>query len=188
MDLRRLPAPALCALALLGAACGGGMQSVHSTTTTRAETSVPLTRVIKAGGLTFRIPRSWAVGYGVCRCAWGMPDTATLDNGPETGGVACNCPSESSDAPSGLHLYEGQSGLTPGGQSGMINGLQAVVSLDTSDATLVATVPAINQWVTISPGPLPASRSTRQQDVTIERQILATFTANPDGPSGSPTR
>jgi hypothetical protein len=186
MNPRQVKTSALAALALVGAACGGGTPSVQSTTTTRAETSVPLTRVIRAGELTFRIPGSWAVGYGTCRCAWGLPDTATLDNGPETGGVACNCPEESSDAPSGLHLYEGRSGLSPGGQPTTVNGLRAVVSLDTSDATLVANVPAINQWVTISPGPRPARGSTRQQEVAVERRILATLAATSDMPTASP--
>jgi hypothetical protein len=106
-----------------------------------------------------------------------LPNTATLDNGPEEGGVACGCPEEAGDGPSGLHLYEGESGLSPDGKSELINGLQAVVSLDTSNATLTATFPAINQWVAISPGPQSADASTRLRQVTIEKQILATFRA-----------
>jgi hypothetical protein len=135
-----------------------------------------LQQVIKAGRLMFKLPHSWAVGYGFCRCAWGKPDTATLENGPQKGGVACNCPAESSTAPSGLHLYEGQSGLISGGRPTVINGLQALVSLDTSNATMTATFPGVSQWITISPGPQSAAVSTRLQQVAVERQILATFT------------
>lgn len=182
MSLRRLSTPALCAIAVLGAACGGGVQSVHSTTATRPPTSIPLPQVIRAGRLMFKLPLSWAVSHGVCRCAWGLPDTATLDNGPEEGGVACNCPEESSDAPSGLHLYEGDSGLTSDGKPTVINDLQAVVSLDTSTATMTASFPAINQWITISPGPQPAEVATRLHQVAIERQILATFASDANAP------
>jgi hypothetical protein len=130
----------------------------------------------------FKIPLWWAVGYGVCRCGWGTPDTATLDNGPQEGGVACNCPNESSNAPSGLHLYEGQSGLTSGGRPAVINDVRALVSLDTSNATMTATFPGVDQWITISPGPQSANVSTRLDQVAIERQILATFTLASNGP------
>jgi hypothetical protein len=182
MSLRLLRTPALCAIAVLGTACGGVAQSVHSTTTTRPVGSDSLQQVIKAGRLMFKLPLSWAVGYGVCRCAWGSPDTATLDNGPQEGGVACNCPAESSNAPSGLHLYEGQSGFISGGRPTVINDLEALVSLDTSNAIMTATFPGVDQWITISPDPQSANLSTRLHQVAIERQILATFTVNSNVP------
>ena len=81
MSLRLLRTPALCALAVLGTACGGVVQSVHSTTTTRPVGSDSLHQVIKAGELMFKVPLSWAVGYGACRCAWGIPDTAPSTTG-----------------------------------------------------------------------------------------------------------
>ena len=176
MSVRQLRASAVCAITALAAACGGGAQSVHSATT-RPETSISLPQIVRAGRLAFKLPLSWAVSHGICQCAWGMPDTATLDNGPRDGGVACSCPEESSDAPSGLHLYEGESGLGSGGKPTVINGLQANVSLNTSNATMIATFPGINQWVAISPGPPSTDVATRQHQVAVERQILATFTA-----------
>jgi hypothetical protein len=57
----------------------------------------------------------------------------------------------------------------------VINHLQAVVSMDASTATMSATFPKINQWVTIAPGPQTTDVTTRQHQVAIERQILATF-------------
>jgi len=178
MSLRLLRTPALCALAVWGTACGGVVQSVHSTTTTRPVGSDSLHQVIKAGQLIFKVPLSWAVGYGACRCAWGVPNTATLNNGPQEGGVACSCPEMSDNAPSGLHLYEGHSGLVAGGRPTVINDLHALVSMDTSNETVVATFPSVDQWVTIGPGPQSANTSTRLNQVAIERQILATFTVS----------
>lgn len=176
MSLRRFWVPPLCAIALLGTACGGVAQSVHSTTTTRP--AGPLQRVVEAGRLTFKLPLSWAVGDGLCRCAWGIPNTATLYNGPQEGGVVCSCPEMSDNASSGLHLYEGQGGLVAGGRPTVINNLHAFVSMDTSNATLVATFPSVDQWITIAPGPQSASASTRSHQVAVERQILSTFTVN----------
>jgi hypothetical protein len=175
---------ALCVVAVLAAACGGAAQSVQPSTTTRplavARSTTPplavasLQRVVAAGRLTFQLPSSWIVGYGTCRCGWGEPNTATLDNGPQGGGVSCNCPAESDNAPSGLHLYEGQSGLISGGRPMVINGLQAFVALDVSTAMLIATFPGMDQWITISPAPPSRTLSTNPQQVVLERQILAT--------------
>lgn len=180
MKLRRSGTLFLCTIAVLLTACGGVAQSVPPTTTLPVA-SGSLLKVIKVGRLAFKVPLSWAVGYGTCQCAWGVPNTATLDNGPQEGEVACSCPEERDDAPPGLHLYEGESGLISGGRPMVINGLQARVSLDASNATMIATFPGANQWITISPGPRSASASTRLHQVAIEREILATFTVNPSG-------
>ena len=173
----RLKIPTLCAIALLSSACGGAGKSVDSTTTSRPTGSDHLQQVVTAGSLTFKVPLSWTVGYGLCRCAWGSPNTVTLDNGPQSGRVVCNCPEMSDDAPSGLHLYEGQAALVAGGRPIVINNLHAFVSIDTSNATVIATFPSVDQWITIGPGPQSAKSSTRLNQVAIERQILATFGA-----------
>lgn len=182
MGLKSSRAPAVLAIALVCSACGTG-QSTRAATTTRPPAAASLPQVVDAGRLTFRLPTSWKVGYGTCRCGWGEPDTATLDNGPQEGGVACSCPLEPSDAPSGLHLYEGQSGLVYGGMSTMINGLHVMVGLDTTTATLTATFPDLDQWLTISPAPPSESASDTMEQVALEKQILSTVSAAP--PSGT---
>ncbi len=181
MGLNGSRASALCAIAVLATACGGAARSIHSTTTTRPLATASLEQPVTAGRLTFKLPSSWIVGSGVCRCGWGTPDTATLDNGPQEEGVSCNCPAELSGVPSGLHLYEGQSGLISGGSPMTINGLDVLVSLDTSNATLTATFPSIDQWMTISPAPSAATVTTDLQQVALERQILSTVSAAPSG-------
>jgi hypothetical protein len=171
----------LCLVAVVATACGGASPSVHPPTTTRPP-AASLDRVVDAGRLTFKIPSSWTVGYGTCRCGWGVPDTATLDNGPQAaGGVACNCPAEISSAPSGLHLYEGQAGLVAGGSPATINGVRAQVGLDVAEASLTATFPDIDQWITISPAPPSGTGASRLRQVALERQILATVTVLPGG-------
>lgn len=179
MSLRPLRASALCAIAVLVAACGGAARSIHPTTTTRPLAAASLPRAVIAGQLTFKIPSSWTVEHGTCRCGWGEPSTATLDNGPQEGGVACSCPMESSDAPSGLHLYEGQAGLISGGKPTEINGLRALVGLDMSKATITATFPGVDQWITISSAPPSRKASDKLQQVALERQILATVHGPP---------
>ncbi len=179
MRLNPLRASALCVVAVLGAACGQATQSINRSRTTRPLEVASLQQAVAAGRLTFRLPSSWVVGYGTCRCAWGEPDTATLDNGPQEARVACSCPSESDRAASGLHLYEGQAGLISGGRPMVINGLHAFVGLDASTATLTATFPGTDQWITISPAPLAQARSTNLQQVALERQILATVKLAP---------
>jgi hypothetical protein len=174
MSLKPLRVSALCVIAILVTACGGTARSIHPTTTTRPLVAASLQQVVTAGQLSFRIPSSWTVGHGICRCGWGEPSTATLDNGPQVGGVACSCPMESSDAPSGLHLYEGQTGLTSGGSPTVIHGLRALVGLDTSSATLTATFPGVDQWITIGPAPLSKNLASEIQQLVLERQILAT--------------
>src|SRR5664280_728171 len=179
MGLKSLRASAVCMIAILGSACGA-VQSNHSSTTTRSPPTASLQQVVTSGRLTFRLPSSWTVGYGTCRCGWGKPDTATLNNGPQGGGVTCSCPLERSDAPSGLHLYEGQSGLISGGKPTMINGIHTLVGLNTSSATLTATFPGVDQWITISPAPSSRTASSTLQQVAQERQILAAVTAAPE--------
>jgi hypothetical protein len=162
-------------MAVMVTACGGPARSIHPTMSTPPPAAAAPQQTITAGQLTFEIPSSWDVEHGTCRCGWGQPDTATLDNGPQQGGVACNCPMESSAAPSGLHLYEGQGGLISGGRLTVINGLRARVELDTSDAALTAVFPEIDQWMTISPDPL----SRKIQPIALEKRILATVHGRP---------
>jgi hypothetical protein len=183
MSLRPLRTAALCVVSVLGAACGGVSQSAHPTTRPRAVTS--LQQIVTAGRLRFAIPSSWTVGHGYCRCGWGRPDTATLDNGPQRGGVACNCPAEAGDAPPGLHLYAGQGGLIPSGKRMTINGVQSLVGLDTSTAALTATFPSVNQWITISPAPPSGTATSNLQRVQLEKLILATVKVVPGGRSTS---
>ena len=179
MSVKPLRASALCVMAILVTACGGTARAIDPTTTTRPLGAASLQQAVTAGQLSFKIPSSWTVGHGICRCGWGEPSTATLDNGPQQGGVACNCPLESSDAPSGLHLYEGQTGLISGGTPTVIHGLRALVGLDTSSATLTATFPGIDQWITISSAPLSMSLASRLQQLVLEKQILATVQGRP---------
>ena len=174
MGLRPLGAAGLCVVSVLGAACGGVSQSARSTTT-RPPAANTLQQVVTAGQLRFAIPSTWTVGHGTCRCGWGQPSTATLDNGHQGGGVVCSCPAEGGDAPSALHLYEGRGGLVPGGKPTMINGIQTFVELDTSTATLTATFPSINQWITISPAPPSGTATSNRRQVALERLILATM-------------
>ncbi len=177
MRLRLLRTTAVGVVAVLGAGCGGAAPSAHPTTT---RPSAPGTqRQVAAGRLTFTVPSSWTVGEGVCRCGWGRPDTATLDNGPQGGGVTCNCPSEAEDVPSGLHLYEGQGGLLPGGRATTVHGVKALVGLDSSTATLTATFPDIDQWITIGPAPPPGTDSNRLQQIALEKRILGSVTMVP---------
>ena len=185
MRLKPLRTSALCVVAVLGTACGGAAQSIHPTTTTRPLDAASLQQVVTAGLLTFKVPSSWKVGYGTCRCAWGEPDTATLDNGPQGGGAACNCPTESSDAPSGLHLYEGQTGLISGDRPTMIDGTRALVGQDTSNAMLTATFPGVDQWITIGPAPSSRTAFDNQQQIALEKQILATVKVDPGSGSAS---
>jgi len=177
--LTTLTASALCFVAVLGTACGGPAQSIHPTTTTRPLDTSSLKQVVTAGQLTFRLPSSWKVGHGTCRCGWGNPETAILDNGPQESRALCNCPNESSNAPSGLHLYEGRTGVISGGSPTMIDGTQAFVGLDTSKATLTITFPGIDQWITISPAPPSRTASGKQQQIVLEKQILATVKVVP---------
>jgi len=141
--------------------------------------SASLKQVVRAGQLFFKLPTSWAVGHGTCRCGWGTPDTATLDNGSQGGDSACNCPADSGAAASGLHLYEGYGGLIPGGRPTEIGGLLAFVSLDSSTATMTATFPGVDQWITISPAPHSRTYSTHLQQVALEKQIFATVKVDP---------
>jgi hypothetical protein len=179
IGLKRLAVSSLCIVAVMGTACGGTAQSVHSTTTTRPSAAASRQQVVSAGRLTFALPSTWAVGYGTCRCGWGEPDTATLNNGPQGEGPVCNCPMESSNAPSGLHLYEGQTGLIPGGTPTMINGIQAFVGMDISNASVTATFPGVDQWITISPAPPSRAVSGNRQQIALEKQILATVKSSP---------
>lgn len=179
MGLRPLGTAGLCVVSVLGAACGGVSQSAHSTTTPPPAAS-PLQQVVTAGQLRFAIPSTWSVGHGTCRCNWGQPSTATLDNGHQVGGVVCSCPAEAADAPSGLHLYEGHGGLVPAGKHTTINGIQSLVELDTSTATLTATFPSVNQWITISPAPPSGTATSNRQQVALEKLILATVEVVPD--------
>jgi hypothetical protein len=180
MSLKPLRTSLLGLVALLGAACGGTAQSIHPTTTIRTlDRAASLQQVVIAVQLTFKVPSSWKVGYGTCRCGWGKPDTATLNNGPQGGGVVCHCPMESANAPSGLHLYEGQTGLISGGRPTTINGVHALVGLDMSNATLTATFPGLDQWITIGPGPTSRSDSGSHQQIALEKRILATVKVVP---------
>jgi len=185
MSRRRLAVSALCVVAVTGTACGGAAQSVHSTTTTRRMAAVSLQQVVTDGRLTFKLPSSWSIGYGTCRCGWGDPDTATLDNGPQGGGVTCNCAMESGNAPSGLHLYEGRTGLLPGGTPTMINGAPAFVGVDNSNAIVTATFPDVDQWITISPAPPSRAVSDSLQQIALEKRILATVKVVTGGGSTS---
>ncbi len=168
----------LCLVAVGAAACGGAAQSVHSTTTSHTVVSARLPQMVTVGHLQFELPASWKVGYGTCRCGFGQPDTATLDNGPQGGGVECSCPAEISSARSGLHLYEGQTGLIPGGTPTVLRGLQALVSLDTANATLTATFPGLDQWIMISPAPPAESPSIHRQQFAVEKEILGTVSVD----------
>ena len=185
--MRSIPmgAAVLIASAALGTACGGTTQSAHSTPTTTTTRQPPavtgLQQEVTAGRLRFTIPSSWTVGYGTCRCNWGAPDTAMLDNGHQNGGVLCSCPAESTTAPSALHLYEGQGGLAPGGRPTELNGVRATVATDPSTATLTATFPGVDQWITIGPAPSSTSGSITAQQADQEREILATVTLLPGG-------
>ena len=182
MDRRPVRTAALGVVALLAAACGGGTASVRTTTTTTRPATVPAgLQAVTAGHLRFDLPASWTIGYGACRCSWGTPDTATLNNGAEEGGVACNCPMESSTAPSGLHLYEGQGGLISAGTPTEVGGGRALVELDSSTAVLTATFPGVDQWMIIGPGPSSASTGITRQQMAQEKQILATVEVLPGG-------
>jgi hypothetical protein len=86
---------------------------------------------------------------------------------------------ESGNAPSGLHLYEGQTGLISGGKPTMIGGTQALVGLDASKATMTITFPSVDQWITIGPGPSSRTASGNQQQIGLEKQILATIKVVP---------
>jgi|GEM_PF-5649370 len=175
----------LCVVAVLVSACGSTTESAHSTSTTRPPTSTLLGQVVDSGHLTFKLPSSWLVSHGTCRCGWGEPATATLDNGPPTGGVACSCPAEVSSAPSGLHLYEGQGGLLRGGTPTTVNGVRALVSLDLARATLTATFPDQDQWISISPAPSAKTIADTLGQATLERQILATVNVIPANSASS---
>jgi hypothetical protein len=179
MSVKPLRTSLLCILAVLAAACGGTAQSVHPTTTTRPLDGPSLQQAVTAGRLTFKLPSSWVVSHGTCRCAWGEPDTATLNNGPQRGEVACGCPAESSIAPSGLHLYEGQTGLISGGRPTMIDGTRALVGLDTLRATLTVTIPGVDQWITIGPAPSSSTLYVNTQQIALEKQILKTIKVVP---------
>jgi hypothetical protein len=146
--------------------------------TTRPKPLAWLQQVVRTGQLTFKLPSSWEVGYGTCRCGWGTPDTATLDNGPQAGEVSCSCPEEAANAPSGLHLYKGSRGLIPGGTPTVINGLRVLVSRDTSNATMTATFAGVDQWIA-DPAPSSESVSTLRRRAAIEQGILATVTLDP---------
>ena len=185
----------LCGIAVLGTACGGAVQSTHPATThpatthpattTRPIATSDLQQVVSAGRLTFALPSSWAVGYGTCRCGWGAPGTATLGNGQQTPGVMCSCPMESGTAPSALHLYEGHGGLVPGGIPTEIHGVRVLVALDPSTATLSATYPVVDQWITIGPAPQSTSGSVTAQQVALERQVLESVAVVPGSPGGA---
>ena len=97
----------------------------------------------------------------------------------------CGCPEESSNALSGLHLYEGHTGLIPGGKPTVINGLQALVSLDTSNGTMTATFPGVDQWITMSPTPPSGTLSTHLRQVALEKQILSTVQVDPSSDGAS---
>ena len=181
MSRRPWGVSALCVAAALGAGCGGAGTSIPATTMTRPPSGPSLRQVVTAGRLTFELPTSWTVGSGFCRCSWGKPDSATLNNGPQEGGVMCNCPMESSNVPSGLHLYEGQGGLVSAGMPTTINGARVLVEFDTSNTVLTATFPGVDQWITISPGPRSGTAFTNLQQIALEKRILSTVKAIPNG-------
>ncbi len=62
-----------------------------------------------------------------------------------------------------------------------INGVRAVVALDPSTATLSATFPVVDQWISIGPAPWSTSASVTAQQVALERQILSTVAVVPGG-------
>jgi hypothetical protein len=66
-----------------------------------------------------------------------------------------------------------------------INGNRSLVGLDTSTATLTATFPTVNQWITISPAPAAGTATTNLQQVELEKLILATVKVVPGGTSTS---
>ncbi len=142
-SLNPFRAPALCVLAVIGAACGGAARSLPPTTTIRPVTSASLEQVVRAGQLVLQLPSSWSVGSGICRCGWEHP-TGNVGQRPAGGGVLCSCSMEEADAASGLHLYEGSTGLIQGGKPEVVNGLQALVSVDTTTATMTAT---FREWI-----------------------------------------
>ena len=100
--------------------------------------------------------------------------------------MACNCPAESSNAPSGLHLYEGYTGLIPGGKPAVIHGLQALVSVDASKGTMTATFPGVDQWITIGPAPPSVASSTDLRQIALEKAILSTVQVDPSS-DGAPS-
>jgi len=67
----------------------------------------------------------------------------------------------------------------------VINGMQTLVSLDPSDATMAATFPGIDQWITIGPAPASGDPFTTELQVAVEKQILATLAVQPAGGGGS---
>jgi len=178
---------ALAALAALSAAagCGGGSVAVRPPPAPHRTVPSALPQVVRAGGLTFRVPSSWSVGYGTCRCGWGTPGTVTLDNGPEDdrGRVSCSCQAERADAPSGLHLYEGSSGLVRTGRTEVVHGLAVEVSSDPAGAQLSVAVPTLDQWITIAPAPSSRDPAATQAQSALERAIVATVRPAPGTPA-----
>jgi hypothetical protein len=178
-------AVALGALSAAAAACGSGPTAVQPPSTPLRAVPPALHQVVHAGRLTFRVPSSWSVGFGTCRCGWGTPDTVTLDNGrqDDRGRVSCSCPEESADAPSGLHLYEGTSGLVRTGRTEVVHGLAVEVSSDPATARLSVAFPTLDQWITIAPAPSSRDRATTRGQSALERAILATVQAAPGTPA-----
>ena len=81
---------------------------------------------------------------------------------------------EAADAPSGLHLYEGSSGLVLAGRTEDVHGLTVDVWSDPGTAQLRAAFPTLDQWMTISPEPLSRDPGTTQGQAALEREIVAT--------------
>ena len=174
-------------LAALSAAagCGAGSVAVRPPSTPLRTAPAALEQVVRAGRVTFRVPSSWSVGYGTCRCGWGMPGTVTLDNGrqDDRGRVTCSCPAEGADVPSGLHLYEGSSGLVRTGRAEVVHGLAVEVSSDPAGAQLSVAVPTLDQWITIAPAPSSRDRATTQAQSALEHAIVATVRPDPGTPA-----
>jgi hypothetical protein len=59
------------------------------------------------------------------------------------------------------------------------------VALDPSTATLSATYPVVDQWITIGPAPQSTSGSVTAQQVALERQVLESVAVVPGSPGGA---
>ena len=158
------------ALSTFGSVSLGGASSIAPTRAPIA--SMASTQTIVWQGLRLSIPSKWIVGSGVCRCGWGPPGSAILNNGPENSTPLCSCPPELTDSPSAIHLYAGLGRLSGIGRVVYEHGIRALVDYDRRTARFRIEVPSKNLWISMSPAPASKRASTVAYQASLERQIF----------------
>jgi hypothetical protein len=158
--------------------CSSSAAVKNPSPTTTAPSDLP--KVVTSDRIAFGVPITWKVVSSTCRCPWDHPE-AVINGGREAGGIACSCPMEQANSPSTLNLYAGSAGLAPGGQVADINGLRAKISVNRRNASVSATFPDLDDWISIRAFPAARSATEVARQVALELQIVDSVRAASSG-------